>query len=126
MQKPPVQLGSITEHREDDRDDRHQHGDDSLRIAGHPERQIPVQERRTVFVEIAGAVSEGIFRVGQRGKLTGLLKDARPAMDFHNGLCQEIDQCGMDVFAHQDDVRGCNKDHVRGRNDPLEIDHSPR
>src|SRR5256885_17244394 len=68
FRSPQVQLGRIIKNREDDRYDRHQHCDDSLYIAGHPKWQIPVHVRRTVFVEVASALSDGIFRIGLSGK----------------------------------------------------------
>ena len=102
------------------------HGDHPARIVGHPERQIPVQERRAVLVEIERGLGNGIFRIGHLGKFTGLLKGSGLAVGFHDCPCQEIDHRRMDIFAHQYDVAGCNENHVGGWNDPLKIDDTAR
>jgi len=124
--EPEVQLGRIIENREDDRYDRHQHCDDSLYIAGHPKGQIPVHVRRAVFVEIASALGDGIFRIGLSGKITDLLKKSRGAMCLQNCVCQKIDNRGMNFLAHQHHVGRRNETDVRRRYFSAQINGTTR
>ena len=124
--EPQVKLGSIIENRQDDRYDRHQHCDDSLCIASHPERQILVHVRRTIFVEIAGALSDGVFRIGLCGKITDFLKKSRWDMRFQNCLCQKINNRGMNFLPHQYNVGRRNEIDVCRRNCSCQINGTAR
>ena len=61
-----------------------------------------------------------------RGKISGLVKQPRPAMCFQHCLCQEIDNCGMNIIAHEDSVGRRDDGHVSGRKFPLIIDQTLR
>src|SRR4029078_6259723 len=52
--EPEKQLRRVIEYRNDDCYDGHQHCEESLRVIGHPERQVPIEKRRAISVEITG------------------------------------------------------------------------
>src|SRR4029450_7794744 len=106
MDKPKKKFRHIIKYWHHDCYHCHEHRNDSLRIVGHPEGQIPVQERGTIFVEIASALGHGIFRISLSRKFTDLMKESRTRMCLRNCKRQEIDDCRMDSLAHRQDI-GC-------------------
>src|SRR5439155_10800747 len=51
-QEPHIELGRVAEDRDHNRGQGQQDGDDPSRIDGHPEREVPLQERRAVLVVV--------------------------------------------------------------------------
>jgi hypothetical protein len=112
VNEPEKQLRRVVKHRNDDCYDCHEHCDESSRVIGHPERQIPIQERRTISVEIAGSLGNGIFRIGLGRKFANLSKKPRRVVRLKGRLHQKIDHCRVNVLARQQDIRCRNKSGV--------------
>src|SRR5262245_30965642 len=70
----------------------------------------------TVFIKVASALSDGIFRIGLRGKITDPLKKPWMAMCLKYRLRQEVDNCRMNLPAHQHHVRRRDEADVCSRN----------
>src|SRR6476661_4426843 len=109
MDEPEKKLRHIIKYGHHDGYNCNEHSNDSLRIVGHPEGQIPVQERGTIFVEIASALRHQKFRIDLSGKFTDLLKKPRAAVCLRDCKSKEIDNCRVHSLAHHQDIGCCDK-----------------